>query len=76
VERGKVTIIDLVRCEAEIQVVSSRRIVDVESTRGGLGFDLIFDDGSRLMLFATQRLDERGSEQPVISVGMRGKAAA
>jgi len=57
-----------------VPVVSGRRIVDIESTRGGLGFDLVFDDGSRLMLFATKRLDGKGSEQPVISVGMRTKA--
>ncbi len=59
-----------------VPVVSGRRIIDIESTRGGLGFDLVFDDGSRLMLFATKRSDEKGSEQPVISVGMRAKAVA
>ena len=59
-----------------VPVVSDRRIVDIESTRGGLGFDLIFDDGSRLMLFAMKRPDEKGREQPVISVGMRKKAVA
>jgi len=57
-----------------VPVVFGRRIIDIESTRGGLGFDLVFDDGSRLMLFATKRSDEKGSEQPVISVGMRAKA--
>lgn len=59
-----------------VPVVFGRRIIDIESTRGGLGFDLVFDDGSRLMLFATKRSDEKGSEQPVISVGMRAKAVA
>jgi hypothetical protein len=59
-----------------VPVVSGRRIISIESTRGGLGFDLVFDDGSRLMLFATKRLDGKGSEQPVISVGMRAKAVA
>lgn len=54
-----------------VPLVSGRRIVDIESTRGGIGFALIFDDGSRLMLFATKRPDENGSQQPVISVGMR-----
>jgi len=57
-------------------VVSGKRIVDIESTWRGLGFDLVFDDGSRLMLFATKRPDEKGSEQPVISVGIRKKAVA
>jgi hypothetical protein len=56
--------------------VSGRRITNIESTQGGLGFDLVFDDGSRLMLFATKRSDEKGGEQPVISVGMRAKAVA
>lgn len=59
-----------------VPIVSGKQVVDIESTQGGLGFDLIFDDGSRLMLFAVKRSDERGSQQPVISVGMRGKAAA
>jgi hypothetical protein len=59
-----------------VPVVSGRRIVDLQSTRRGLGFDLVFDDGSRLMLFATKRPDEKGGEQPVISVGMRTKAVA
>jgi hypothetical protein len=59
-----------------VPIVSGRQIVDIESTRGGFGFDLVFDDGSRLMLFATKRLDGKGSEQPVISVGMRAKAVA
>jgi len=59
-----------------VPVVSGRQIVDIESTRGGLGFDLVFDDGSRLMLFATKRPDEKDWEQPVISVGMRIKAVA
>jgi len=57
-----------------VPIVSGKRVVDIESTQGGLGFDLVFDDGSRLMLFATERSDERGSPQPVISVGMRRKA--
>ena len=59
-----------------VPLVSGRRIVDLESSRGGLGFDLVFDDGSRLMLFAIRRPDEKGGEQPVISVGMRAKAVA
>ena len=59
-----------------VPVVSGRQIVDIESTRGGLGFELIFDNGSRLMLFATKRSDEEGREQPVISVGMCKKAVA
>ena len=59
-----------------VPLVSGRRIVDLESSRGGLGCDLVFDDGSRLMLFAIRRPDEKGGEQPVISVGMRAKAVA
>ena len=59
-----------------VPAVSGKRVVGIESTRGGIGFDLIFDDGTRLMLFATQRTDEKGEEHPVISVGMRMGAVA
>jgi hypothetical protein len=62
--------------QALVPVVAGKRIVDLESTQSGIGFDLVFDDGSRLMLFATRRPDEKGSEQPVISVGMRAGALA
>jgi hypothetical protein len=59
-----------------VPIVSGKQVVGIESTRGGVGFDLIFDDGTRLMLFATQRTDEKGREQPVIFVGMCTEAAA
>ena len=59
-----------------ISLVSGKRIVGIESTRGGIGLDLVFDDGSRFMLFAIKQPDDKGSEQPVISVGMRSAAVA
>lgn len=50
-------------------LLSGKRIVRLESTRVGGGFNLVFDDGSRLMLFATQPAGDK-TKQPVISVAM------
>jgi hypothetical protein len=59
-----------------VPVVAGKQIVGIASTRGGLGFEVIFDDGTRLMLFVTQQPDAWGSEQLVIAVGMRKEAVA
>jgi len=50
-----------------VPLVSGKRIVGLESSQVGASFDLIFDDGSRLMLFAMKQLDDNGSEQRIIS---------
>jgi hypothetical protein len=57
-------------------LVAGKRIVTIESIQGGIGGEVVFDDGSRFMVFATQQPDVRGKEHPVFSVGMRKGAGA
>ncbi len=59
-----------------VPLVSGKRIVDIGSIRGGVGLDLTFDDGSRLMLVATRQPNQKGNEQLVISIGMHKEAVA
>lgn len=59
-----------------LPVVAGKRIVDIRSTYEGNGVDLIFDDGSRLILFMMKRSDESGREEPMISVGMYNASVA
>ena len=50
-------------------LVSGKRVVNIGPAQGGVGFDLTFDDGSKLMLVAMTQSGVRGSEQLMISVG-------
>ncbi len=59
-----------------LPAISGKRVVDIESTQGGAGLDLVFDDGSRLMLFAAKRIDEETGTQSIIGVGLGKKAMA
>jgi len=44
--------------------VAGKRIVGIASSDDGADFDLIFDDGTRLELYALSETDEEGEEKP------------
>lgn len=56
-----------------LPLVTDKRIIGIEPIRNGVGLDLIFDDGSQLMLVATRQFDREGNEQLVISIGMQSE---
>jgi len=46
--------------------VAGKRIVGIASSDDDADFDLIFDDGTRLELYALSETDEEGEEMPFI----------
>lgn len=45
---------------------AGKRIVGIASSDDDADFDLIFDDGTRLELYALSETDEEGEEKPFI----------
>ncbi len=55
-------------------LVSGKRITNIGPVQGGVGFDLTFDDGSKLTLVAPTKPETKAGEQLIISVGMHKEA--
>ncbi len=54
------------RWQELLALVADKRIVGIAPSDDDADFDLIFDDGTRLELYALTKPDEEGEEQPFI----------